>query len=89
MLDLLDVHTHTIASVHAYSTIREMAEALCAAHPPCRVVVDTRAAAGRGYAPEFKMRLDVAKIETLGWRPTRGLAEMFEKLIDSMRGNPA
>lgn len=27
MLDLLDVHTHTIASVHAYSTIREMAEA--------------------------------------------------------------
>ena len=27
MQDLLDVHTHTIASVHAYSTIREMAEA--------------------------------------------------------------
>lgn len=27
MIDLLDVHTHTIASVHAYSTIREMAEA--------------------------------------------------------------
>ena len=24
MLDLLDVHTHTIASVHAYSTLREM-----------------------------------------------------------------
>ncbi|SFT83469.1 putative hydrolase [Selenomonas sp. GACV-9] len=24
MMDLLDVHTHTIASVHAYSTIREM-----------------------------------------------------------------
>ena len=26
MKDILDVHTHTIASVHAYSTIREMAE---------------------------------------------------------------
>ena len=24
MTDLLDVHTHTIASVHAYSTLREM-----------------------------------------------------------------
>lgn len=24
MIDLLDVHTHTIASVHAYSTLREM-----------------------------------------------------------------
>ena len=27
MIDLLDVHTHTIASVHAYSSLREMAEA--------------------------------------------------------------
>ncbi len=27
MLDLLDVHNHTLASIHAYSTIREMAEA--------------------------------------------------------------
>lgn len=76
---------YNVANPATYCTIREMAEALCAAHPPCRVVVDTRAAAGRGYAPEFKMRLDVAKIEALGWRPTRGLAEMFEDLIDSMR----
>ena len=27
MKDLLDVHTHTIASGHAYSTLREMIEA--------------------------------------------------------------
>lgn len=80
---------YNVANPATYCTIREMAEALCAAHPSCRVVVDTRAAAGRGYAPEFKMRLDVAKIEALGWRPTRGLAEMFEKLIGSMQGNPA
>ena len=26
MQDLLDVHTHTIASGHAYSTVREMIE---------------------------------------------------------------
>ena len=32
MMDLLDVHTHTIASVHAYSTLREMAEVRLA-HP--------------------------------------------------------
>ena len=80
-----DGEAYNVANPATYCTIREMAEALCAAHPPCRVVVDTRAAAGRGYAPEFRMRLDVAKMEALGWRPTRGLAEMFERLIDSMR----
>ena len=80
---------YNVANPATYCTIREMAEALCAAHPPCRVVVDAQAAAGRGYAPEFRMRLDVAKLETLGWRPTRGLAGMFERLIDSMRGESA
>ena len=80
-----DGEAYNVANPATYCTIREMAEALCAAHPPCRVVVDTQAAAGRGYAPEFKMRLDVTKIEALGWRPTRGLAEMFGRLIVSMR----
>ena len=27
MTDIIDIHTHTIASMHAYSTIREMAAA--------------------------------------------------------------
>ena len=27
MTDIIDIHTHTLASVHAYSTIREMAAA--------------------------------------------------------------
>ena len=80
-----DGEAYNVANPATYCTIREMAEALCAAHPPCRVVVDTQAAAGRGYAPEFKMRLDVTKMEALGWQPTRGLAEMFGRLIVSMR----
>ena len=80
----LDGEAYNVANPATYCTIREMAENLCAAHPPCRVVVDTSAVAGRGYAPEFKMRLDVAKLMGLGWYPARGLAEMFERLIDSM-----
>ena len=27
MTDIIDLHTHTVASMHAYSTIREMAAA--------------------------------------------------------------
>ncbi len=41
------------------------------------------------YAREFKMRLDVAKLTALGWRPTRGFAEMYKRLIMSMRGDSA
>ena len=61
-----------------------MAEMVAARHPPCRVVVDLSQAAGRGYAPEFRMKLDVSDLLALGWRPTTGLAEMFEQMIDAM-----
>ena len=78
---------YNVANPATYCTIREMAESLCASHPPCRVVVNADAAADRGYAPEFKMLLDVTKLMSLGWRPTRDLAEMFERLIGSMLGD--
>lgn len=80
-----DGEAYNVANPATFCTIREMAESLCAEHPSCKVVVDTRAAAGCGYAPEFRMRLDISKIKALGWRPTRDLAEMFERLVESMR----
>jgi len=76
---------YNVANPATYCTIREMAEALAAAHPPTRVLVDLSGAAGRGYAPEFKMRLSTAKLEALGWRPTIGLLDAFELLISSWR----
>lgn len=76
---------YNVANPATYCSIREMAEMLCAAHPPCRAVVDLSGAAGRGYAPEFKMRLSTDKLEALGWRPRVGLAESFERLLASWR----
>ena len=76
---------YNVANPETYCTIREMAEALAAAHPPTRVVVDLSGAAGRGYAPEFRMRLSTAKLEALGWSPHTGLPESYERLIDSWR----
>lgn len=76
--------SYAVANPATYCTIREMAEMVAARHPPCRVVVDLSQAAGRGYAPEFRMKLDVSDLLALGWRPTTGLAEMFEQMIDAM-----
>ena len=76
---------YNVANPSTYCTIREMAEALAAAHPPTRVVVDLTGAAGRGYAPEFRMRLSTAKLEALGWKPRTGLLEAYERLIASWR----
>lgn len=76
--------SYVVANPATYCTIREMAEMVAARHPPCRVVVDLSQAAGRGYAPEFRMKLDVSDLLALGWRPTTGLAEMFEQMIDAM-----
>ena len=74
---------YNVANPQTYCSIRELAETLCAAHPPSRVVVQI--AEGMGYAPSCKLRLSTRKLERLGWRPTLGLAEMFERLIRNTR----
>ena len=76
---------YNVANPATYCTIREMAESLAAGHPPSRVVVDLSGASGKGYAPEFRMRLSTAKLESLGWRPRVGLLEAYEQLISSWR----
>lgn len=74
---------YNVADVNTYCSIRELAESLCAAHPPSRVVVEP--AEGMGYAPISKLRLSTAKLEALGWRPRVGLLEAFERLVESWR----
>lgn len=76
---------YNVANPATFCTIREMAEMLAAAHPPTRVVVDLAGAAGRGYAPEFRMRLSTAKLEALGWKPRTGLLDAYDNLIASWR----
>lgn len=40
-----------------------------------------------GYAPTLHMNLDTTKIRSLGWSPKAGLVDMFEKMIEYMKGN--
>jgi nucleoside-diphosphate-sugar epimerase len=38
---------------------------------------------GMGYSPATKLRLNAAKLRSLGWKPRYGLTEMFARLIAS------
>ena len=76
---------YNVANPATYCSIREMAEMLCVAHPPSKLVVDLAGAEGRGYAPEFKMRLSTDKLEALGWKPRVGLMEAYERLLAAWR----
>ena len=78
---------YTVANEETFCTIREMAEALCAAHPESRsrVVFDFSDAASQGFAPPFRMRLDCSRLRALGWAPRVGLIEAFDRMIADMR----
>ena len=74
---------YNVANASTYCSIRELAEYICAAHPPSRLRI--KHIDGMGYAPNCKLRLSTAKIERLGWHPAVGLAEMFERLIGNCK----
>ncbi len=37
-----------------------------------------------GYNPEMIIRLDPSKLESLGWKPSAGMEDMFRRTIASM-----
>lgn len=78
---------YTVANEGTFCTIREMAEALCAAYPESgsKVVFDFTDAASQGFAPPFRMRLDCSRLRALGWTPRVGLIEAFDRMIAGMR----
>ena len=73
---------YNVADASSFCSIRELAERLCAAHPPSRVVIDP--VPGMGYAPTCKLRLSTSRLEALGWTAQVGLDEAFERLLSLM-----
>ena len=77
---------YTVANEDTFCTVREMAERLVAAFPDSgsRVVFDPSGAERRGFAPQFRMRLDSSRLRRLGWSPKVGLVEMFGRMMSAM-----
>lgn len=75
------------ANEDTYCSIFEMARIV--AEKCCNreiiVKIEEQDNSARGYAPELHMNLDTRKLQTLGWRPTRNLEDMFNILIEDMR----
>ena len=75
---------YNIANKDSYISIRDMAYLVRDGfNTNIDVVVAPKD--NQGYAPETKLRLDTAKVESLGWKSEYGLKEMFGRLIQSMR----
>lgn len=73
---------YNIANKDSYISIRDMAMMIKNEfNPSIKVVITPKD--NQGYAPETKLRLDTAKIESLGWKPRYNIKAMFERLLKS------
>ena len=75
---------YTAANQDTYCSIFEMAEMVAHELAKDRIQVKSEIDdIDRGFASELFMKLDTSKIEMLGWKATRGLKEMYQRMIES------
>ena len=83
-----DATPYTVANEDTFCSVREMAERLIAAHPESesRLVFDISDEAARSYPPAARLKLDSSRLRALGWEPKDGLMEMYDQMMEGMRG---
>lgn len=77
---------YNLTNMDTAVSIREMAELVCSLYPENGIQVKVEIpedVASFGYNPEMVIRLDASELQNLGWKPTVGLREMFERMIKS------
>ena len=78
---------YNAANEDTYCSILEMAE-LVAEHfggPNTKVRIEEDNIEQLGYAPQLYMDLDTQKLRNLGWKPQKGLAEMYQEMLIDMK----
>ncbi|WP_455669617.1 NAD-dependent epimerase/dehydratase family protein [Phocaeicola sp.] len=76
-----DGKAYNVANPDTYTSIRNMAEMLSRTfNSQSKVVMDLKS--DMGYAPVTRLRLNVDKLEALGWKPCFSLKEMFDRLLE-------
>ncbi|MFU0833890.1 MAG: Epimerase domain-containing protein [Oscillospiraceae bacterium] len=79
---------YNVANKNTYSSIIEMAKMVAThfSHKKSCVQIQTNSSiANKLYPPHTHLKLDVSKIESLGWHATVDLPEMYERMIRGMR----
>lgn len=76
---------YNIVNEQAHTSIAEMAQMVChrIAHGDIRVVYEI--ADNLGYATDTTLNLKGKKLESLGWRPSVGLEEMYRRTISYLK----
>lgn len=78
-----DGDAYNIANPDTYITIRDMAQFLAREFGD-NTGVETQFRTDLGYAPTTKLKLNISKLESLGWKPYFSLEQMFERLIGDL-----
>lgn len=73
-----------------YCSIREMAELVSDSFGAGASNVRSvpQPPAQLGYAPTHTLDLDTAKLQALGWAPTVGLVQMYERMLGTWSRQP-
>ena len=80
-------HAYTVANPNTYCSIKDMAHMVAdqIADGQIKVVFDmTDDIEKLGYAGTLYMDLDVNKIMSLGWKPTKNLISMYNRMISAL-----
>lgn len=78
--------TYTVVNEESSMMIKEMAKLIIdLSSSKSKLKFDIPNDNTFGYAPKTIMKLSSAKLESLGWKPTVNLKEMFNRLIISMK----
>lgn len=75
---------YNAANKNTYCSIMEMAQMVAheLADDEIKVIIKVNENSKRKFSPPHKLNLDVSKIESLGWRATRSLIEMYGRIGD-------
>lgn len=77
---------YNVANPSTYCSIVDMARML-ARNPgdnAFNVVVPSEEEYNEKYCPTHKLNLDISKIQSLGWNPSKNLMEMYERMIKTV-----
>lgn len=79
---------YNVTNMSTACSIKEMAQLVCDIFKDSNISVKIdipENVASFGYNPEMVIRLDTAKLESLGWKASVSIDEMFKRLVESMK----